>query len=156
SARADIIAKYRLANDDIVGILFYLGKDCAGAVSVLPHGAPPTKVPGRLEHDYRPYSDQELRDIVAALYLRQHLPQDLAAPSPLAVIQRKIAVARLPDGRLAEATSSAPTTHILKVPQERHERDAQREHIAMTLSSTSGFETAKSEFLEISSIPALL
>ena len=33
SARADIIAKYRLANDDIVGILFHMGKDCAGAVS---------------------------------------------------------------------------------------------------------------------------
>ena len=67
SARADVIAKYRLSTDDIVGILFHLGKDCAGAVSVLPQGAPPTKVPGRLGEDYRPYSDQELTALVEAL-----------------------------------------------------------------------------------------
>src|SRR5690606_11364042 len=77
TARADVIAKYRLANDDIVGILYYLGKDCAGAISVLPEGSPPTKVPGEIARDYRPYSDDELTAIVQALYRRQPLPREL-------------------------------------------------------------------------------
>ena len=64
TARADIIAKYRLSNDDLVGILFHLGKDCAGAVSVLPMGSLPTKVPGRLGQHYRPYAADELSEIV--------------------------------------------------------------------------------------------
>lgn len=110
SARADVIAKYRLSTDDIVGILLHLGKDCAGAVSVLPEGSPPTKVPGSLEQDYRPYRDQEVVDIVEALYRRQPLPQDLVDPSPLAGVQSKIAVAVLPDGRFAEPMNGAPTS----------------------------------------------
>lgn len=156
SARADIIAKYRLANDDIVGILFHMGKDCAGAVSALPEGSPPTKVPGRLAQDYRPYAEAELCEIVEALYRRQPLPQDLADPSPLAGVQSKIAVTRLPDGQFAEPMFGAPTTHILKVPQERYERDAGREHAAMLMSSNAGFDTASSSLMEIAGIPVLL
>jgi serine/threonine-protein kinase HipA len=156
TARSDIIAKYQLSTDDIVGILFHLGKDCAGAVSVLPEGSPATKVPGHLNTDYRPYAEEELVEIVQALYHRQPLPQELADPSPLAGVQSKIAVAMLPDGRFAEPTSGAPTTHILKVPQERHERDASREHAAMLLSARAGFGTALTELLEIADTPVLL
>lgn len=156
TARADIIAKYRLSNDDLVGILFHLGKDCAGAVSVLPAGSPPTKVPGQLVSDYRPYTDDELSAVVRALHRRQPLPAELPDPSPLAGVQSKIAVARLLDGRLAEPIFGAPTTHILKVPRERDERDAGREHAAMKMSAAAGFETAATELIEIADIPALL
>lgn len=156
TARADIIAKYRLANDDIVGILAHLGKDCAGAVSVLPEGSPPAKVPGHLEQDYRPYADEEVLQIVQALYRREPLPQDLADPSPLAGVQSKIAITVLPDGRYAEPIGGAPTTHILKVPQERYERDAMREHAGMSISTTAGFKTAPTSLVEIGGIPALL
>lgn len=156
TARADIIAKYRMANDDIVGILAHLGKDCAGAVSVLPEGSPPTKVPGRLEQDYRPYADDEVVKIVQALYRREPLPQDLADPSPLAGVQSKIAITVLADRSYAEPIAGAPTTHILKVPQERYERDAMREHSGMTLSTSAGFETARTELVEIGGVPALL
>ena len=156
TARADIIAKYRLANDDIVGILAHLGKDCAGAVSVLPEGSPPAKVPGHLGQDYRPYEDDEVVAIIQALYRREQLPQELVDPSPLAGVQSKIAVTVLPDGRYAEPIAGAPTTHILKVPQERHERDAMREHAGMNASTTAGFETAPTSLVEIGGIPALL
>ena len=156
SARADIIGKYRLSNDDLVGILFHIGKDCAGAVSVFPEGHGPTKVPGKLSSDYRPYAVDELIEIVRALHRRQPLPQELADPSPLAGVQSKIAVTLLPDGRFAEPRDGAPTTHILKVPQERHERDPGREHAAMLLSSGAGFDTASTELLEIAGIPVLM
>lgn len=156
TARADIIAKYRLANNDIVGILAHLGKDCAGAVSALPEGSPPTKVPGHLERDYRTYADDEVLEIVRALYRREPLPKELADPSPLAGVQSKIALTVLPDGRYAEPIAGAPTTHILKVPQERYERDAMREHAGMTISTAADFETALTNLVEIGGIPALL
>ena len=156
TARQDIIARYDLANDDLAGILFHLGKDCPGAISVLPIGAPPVKVPGDLASDYTPYSDERLNAIALALYERRPLPADIQDPSPLAGVQSKIAVARLPDGTLAEPKNGAPTTHILKIPQENHERDAQREHAAMFLSRDMGFETADTEVLEIDGVPALL
>jgi len=156
TARADIIAKYGLANDDIVGILFHLGRDCPGAVSVLPEGAPPVKLPGDLSHDYEPYSDALLNASVRALYERRPLPVDAQDPSPLAGVQSKLAVTRLEDGRLASPRNGAPTTHILKVPQERHERDVDREQRAMTLSRACGFDTAATEVLAIDGVPVLL
>lgn len=156
SARADVIAKYRLSTDDIVGILFHLGKDCAGAVSVLPQSAPPTKVPGDINQDYVAYTDLQLEELVLTLYRRQPLPRTMPDPSPLAGVQSKIAVTVLPDGRLAEPQNGAPTTHILKVPQERHERDAPREHEAMMLSSELVTQTATTEVRTIAGIPTLL
>jgi len=156
TARADVIAKYRLSNDDIVGILYHLGKDCAGAVSVLPQGAPATKVPGVLSKDYAAYTEAQLQQIVLALYHREPLPRDLQDPSPLAGVQSKIAVTMLPDGRLAEPMGGAPTTHILKVPQERHERDVAREHLAMQLSHEMVTKTAITEVRHIAGVPTLL
>jgi len=158
TARADVIARYDLANDDIAGILFHMGKDCAGAVSVLPEGAPPTKVPGNLETDYDMLSDGRLRAIVAALHERRPLPAEVMDPSPLAGVQSKIALARLPGGWLAEpkAGTGAPTTHILKVPDTRHRRDAEHEFQAMELSRQSGFSTARVETLQVGGVEVLL
>lgn len=156
TARADIIAKYGLTNDDIVGILYHLGKDCSGAVSVLPEGAPAAKVPGDLSRDYVAYSNAQLADVVSSLYERRPLPADAQDPSPLAGVQSKIAVTMLPDGRLAEPRDGAPTTHILKVPQQRHEGDARREHMAMELSRDVGAATATTALIEAAGIPALL
>ncbi len=158
TARSDIIAKYGLANDDVAGILFYLGKDCPGAISVLPEGAPPVKLPGNLGTDSRPLSDEQLLAIVRSLYEREPLPGDVQDPSPLAGVQSKIALTRLPDGRFAESLpgSGAPTTHIIKVPDHRHRRDPLHEHAAMELSRLAGFPTASTEVLELADIPALV
>jgi serine/threonine-protein kinase HipA len=46
-----VIAREGIERADIAGILFHLGKDCPGAISVLPEGAPPAKVPGNYERD---------------------------------------------------------------------------------------------------------
>ncbi|MDP1700477.1 MAG: HipA N-terminal domain-containing protein, partial [Aestuariivirga sp.] len=54
-----IMAKHDISRDDVAGLLLHLGKDCAGAVSILPEGAPPTKVPGVITTDYDPLNDSE-------------------------------------------------------------------------------------------------
>lgn len=155
---ATIMAREGLARDDIAGILFHLGKDCAGALSVLPFGSPPAKVPGDFHRDYDPLSDDRLAEIVQSLHRRRRLPADMRDPSPLAGMQSKIALTRLPSGNLAEPRrgSGAPTTHILKVPDQDSRHDASLETAAMTLSRELGFETADVDLVSIAGIEAIL
>ena len=88
-----------LGIDDIAGLLFHIGKDCPGALSVLPQGAPPVKVPGNLDTDYDPISEQELTEIVRSLHQTRRLPDQKKNPSPLAGVQGKIALTYLPNRR---------------------------------------------------------
>ncbi len=153
-----VLAREGLARDDIAGILYHLGKDCPGALSVLPKGAPPAKVPGDYGHDYRPYSERELEEISVALYERSALPESASDPSPLAGVRGKLALTLLPDGRLAEPIrgSGAPTTHILKSPSRRMPDEMQFEAAALDLSRALGFDTAKAQPLTIAGHDLLL
>ena len=153
-----VMANHGLQRDDVAGLLWYLGKDCPGALSVLPVGAPPVKLPGDYETDYAPISESRLAAIVRALHNRERLPAGMADPSPLAGVQSKIALTKLPNGCLAEPNkdSGAPTTHILKVPDRRRPMDAKLEQQALALSYLLKFETAEAELLTAGQIEALL
>lgn len=108
----DVVAKHGLDRNDVVGILRYLGKDCPGAISVVPQGSAPGKRPGLLKEDYEAVGDEE--DLMQRLQMRR-LGTQHKDPSPLAGVQGKIAVTVI-DGRLCLPRDNAPTTHILKVP----------------------------------------
>ena len=153
-----VMAREGIARDDIAGLLLHLGRDCPGAISVLPHGAPPVKVPGVYATDYEPFSDAQMATFVRSLYERQRLPDGAADPSPLAGVQSKVAVTLLPDGRFADPRpgSGAPTTHIIKVPERGHERDPGYEATAMALSSAIGVDTSKVEVRRFGGIDALV
>lgn len=157
-ALSDVMAREGLARDDIAGLLLHLGKDCPGALSVLAVGAPAVKVPGDFATDYTALSDERLTSIAAALQERRRLPAGTMDPSPLAGVQSKLALTRLPDGRLAEpnAGTGAPTTHILKVPDRDHPRDAAYEAATLDLSRALGFETSEAAVVEIGGIEVLL
>lgn len=157
-ALADVMAREGLARDDIAGLLEHLGKDCAGALSVLPMGAPPVKVPGDLDRDYAEITDDRLLAIVSALHERRRLPDGTADSSPLAGVQSKIALTLLPSGQFAQPSpgSGAPTTHILKVPDRDHRRDAKLEAATLDLSRSLGIETAKARVLNVGQLDVLL
>lgn len=157
-ALSDIMARENIARDDIAGLLFHLGKDCAGALSILPAGSPPTKVPGDYQNDYQRIEDDRQIAIVDSLHKRRRLPAGTDDPSPLAGMQSKFALTVLPDGSLAEPLpgSGAPTTHILKVPDQEHVRDGSLEYHAMQLSHAVGFATASVSLLPLAGIEVLL
>lgn len=117
-----LMAREGIARDDIAGLLLHLGKDCAGAISVLPEAAPPTKVPGNFAHDYEPLSMENISAIVKSLHNENIFPAGTQDPSPLAGVQNKFALTILPDGRYAfpKIGTGAPTTHIIKVPKRNH------------------------------------
>lgn len=157
-ALADVMAREGLARDDIAGLLEHLGKDCAGALSVLPLGAPPVKVPGDLDRDYSEFTDKQLTAIVTALHERRRLPDGTADPSPLAGVQSKIALTLLPSGQFGQPRlgSGAPTTHILKVPDRDHRSDAKLEAATLDFSRTLGIETANATALQVGQLEVLL
>lgn len=144
---AQVMDREGLDRADIVGILAHVGGDCAGAISCVPSGAAPIKVPGNLDEDYRALSPDELSSIVQRLADRQPLPDGIKDPSPVAGVQSKLAVTRLPDGRLAlpRGDRRVPTTHILKVPRRDEAEEAVQESLACQLARVCGFEASISE-----------
>lgn len=131
--REQVMQRHRLEFGDTVGLLRYLGKDCPGAISVVPQGDGPAKVPGQFATDYDVI--ENLDQIMISLRDTRRLPLETNDPSPLAGVQGKIALTRLPDGRFAlpKPGLNVPTTHILKVPRRQDMRQVEHEHLLMEI-----------------------
>lgn len=181
--RDQVMQRYGIEERDIVGLLYHLGTDCPGSISCVPTGAPPGKRPGNLEVDYEAFDggpavpedytadrlaldplpvspDGELGRIMKSLRDHRKLPKDnIKDPSPLAGVQGKVALTRLPDGRLGlpREGSGAPTTHILKVPSAASMNSVPREHLAMGLMAcVQGYPVARTRILGEGDLRGLL
>ncbi len=134
----------RIGRDDIVGLLSFVGADCAGAISCLPPGSGPVKVPGNLATDYDELPREELTDIMRRLVDKLPLPDAIKDPSPVAGVQRKIALAEIAKGRfgLPKQGLRVPTTHILKVPERHLAREVLLEAVATRLAHAVGLDVA--------------
>ncbi|WP_417835168.1 HipA domain-containing protein [Thalassospira xiamenensis] len=137
NALEQVMAKHRIDRDDIAGLLYHVGRDCPGAISCVPSGEKPSKMPGNIASDYDAISNDDLGDILISLRDRRRLPDGKNDPSPLAGVQGKIAVTRLEDGQFAlpKPGSGAPTTHILKVPSQGNEALVAQEAALMALAA---------------------
>ena len=133
--RDQVMERHGLDFNDIVGLLFHLGRDCPGSISCVPQGEGPAKLPGDLETDYDVLDTESLTEIMISLRDRRRLPDTTRDPSPLAGVQGKIALTRMPDGRFAlpRPDRNVPTTHILKVPRLRDMGDVAAEHLTTAL-----------------------
>lgn len=154
-----VMDEHRIARDDIAGLLFHLGRDCPGAVSCVPEGKAPDKAPGVLATDYKVLTNIELVEIMDALAREQRLPDAARNPSPLAGVQRKIALCRLPDDSIAlpREGTGAPTTHILKVPRRGEEALVDHEHTLMVMAGrVLEHPVAKTEIFELGDQRGLL
>ena len=151
-------AREGLERDDVVGILLHLGKDCTGALSVVPVGAPPVKVPGDLNNDYDELTEEKLIAILTSLHVKGSLPDNTRDPSPLAGVQSKIALTLLPNSRFAtpKPDSGAPTTHILKVPDTDHPNDPTLEAATLDISRSLGLPTCEARILNVGRFDVLL
>lgn len=93
-----VMAKHDIDRSDIAGLLYYLGRDCPGAISCVPAGEGPGKKPGRLDRDYEILNAKDLAGIMRSLRDERRLPPDTKDPSPLAGVQEKL---RLPGSPMA-------------------------------------------------------
>lgn len=145
-----VLDSYRLDRGDVGALLFHLGADCPGAVSITPEGTGPGKVPGRLSQDYEPIDDDQIREIARSLHLHQRLPDLDRDPSPLAGVQGKIAVVEHNETFfIPRPGSRAPTTHILKVSPSSDPDNTRHEVALLKTAEACGIKTAQCEALAL-------
>lgn len=147
----------RIDPTDVFGLLEVLGRECPGAVSVLPLVAPRTKAPGRLDVDYEALSEARMAALV----------EDTAAGRPtnertrfsLAGVQQKLAVARDPaSGAFLLPRDGAPTTWLVKIEarQGEYRGIVANEALCLSVLRQLGLLTVHAERAVIGGIQVLL
>ena len=138
-----VLDSFKLDRGDVGALLWHLGADCPGAISVTPEGTGPGKMPGQFPDDYEMLTEERLHAIVLSLHLHRRLPDEERDPSPLAGVQGKIAVVEQ-EGQfyLPVANSRAPTTHILKISPVDDPQITRHEVALLKIAEASGIPVA--------------
>ena len=136
---------------DTFGVLAAFGRDCAGAIVVLPEGEAPD---GGGESGYTPVTDDGLARVIAALDVAPLAASaDRGFRPSLAGFQRKALVGRAPDGRWQLPYGSAPSTWILK-PDGPHPMAA-NEATCLRLARACGLDVPETELLSLGDLAVL-
>ncbi len=148
-ARMATLAGVRPA--DTYGILRAFGRDCAGAVMMLPDGEHPGE-DGR--SGYSPMTQDDLLRVLSALDVAPlgTAPERGFRPS-LAGFQRKALLGRAADGTWQSPSGDAPSTWILK-PDGPHPIAA-NEATCLRLARACGLAVAEAELLDVAGTPVL-
>ncbi len=136
---------------DTYGILAAFGRDCAGAIMVLPDGDRPG---GNGGSGYSPMRASDLLRVISALDLAPlgAAPERGFRPS-LAGYQRKALLGRADDGTWQLPYGDAPSTWILK-PDGPHPMAA-NEATCLRLAAACGLPVPEAELLDLSGLPVL-
>lgn len=134
---------------DTYGILQAFGRDCAGAVVLLPDGEQPGT-----EGGYTPMTPGDLRRVIGALDVAPlgAAPERGFRPS-LAGFQRKALLGRAADGTWQLPYGEAPSTWILK-PDGPHPMAA-NEATCLRLAAGCGLAVPEAELLDVAGLPVL-
>lgn len=117
--------------NDILGILALIGKDCAGAVSLVRPDGRPVKRPAILPDDYDRVDEETLFETLRRL--EQGLPVDQREKPSLAGVQGKIAVAIDKAGSVFLPRNGAATTHLIKVSDRQFPNGVDNEYFCLSL-----------------------
>ena len=113
--RRRVSARFKVGSTDVFALLQAIGRDCVGAVQLLPPEQPPT---GFDRVEYETMDDQavarHLRGVAAEPGLRADQDLDDLRIS-IAGAQEKTALLRV-DGQWCRPLGATPTPHILKLP----------------------------------------
>jgi serine/threonine-protein kinase HipA len=148
-ARVAVLAGVRAV--DTYGILQAFGRDCAGAVMVLPDGDRPHRGG---DSGYTLMTPADLRQVISALDVAPLgvAPERGFRPS-LAGFQRKALLGRAADGTWQLPYGDAPSTWILK-PDGPHPMAA-NEATCLRLAAACGLDTPETELLGLAGLPVL-
>lgn len=135
---------------DTYGLLQAFGRDCAGAIMVLPDG----DRPGGDDSGYSPMTQGDLRRVINALDTAPlgAAPERGFRPS-LAGFQRKVLLGRAADGTWQRPYGDAPSTWILK-PDGSHPMAA-NEATCLRLAAACGLPVPEVELFDVAGLPVL-
>jgi serine/threonine-protein kinase HipA len=147
-ARRIIAYDFDIAEDDVVGLLRALGRDCAGALVILPEGESPH--PEGLPD---PLTDLQIAERLRKLRVAPLGVDDRIRVS-LAGLQAKLLLSCLADG-WGLPVDGAPSTHILKPTHPLLVDSIPNEAFCMRIGHHLGIEVAQVEILTFGDVQAL-
>lgn len=150
-ARGVISDVFSVRRGDHFGLLSAIGRDCAGAVVLLPAGSP---APGT-GRGMDPLADQDLERLVARLKERP-LGADNDVRVSLPGAQEKLLLARTPDGTWGRPVDGAPSTHILKPQDMRLDSYAVAESFCLHLAGRLGLTDVDTEVIDVNGRPVIV
>ena len=113
--RLRLSRRFRTKNTDAFALLEAIGRDCVGAVQLLPDGAPPA---GWDRVDGAPLTETQVADILRAVPSESILGEQEAGELfriSMAGAQEKTALLKM-NGQWCVPHGATPTTHIFKLP----------------------------------------
>ncbi|HSC21023.1 MAG TPA: HipA domain-containing protein [Solirubrobacterales bacterium] len=149
SRREELARELRVSVNDSYALLARIGRDCAGAVVILPEGE---MLGGDAKADVEWLSAGRLAELVEELPRK---PLGISRASgklrlSLAGVQRKLALVRGEDGRFGEPIGEMPSTHLIKPEYGEEVSDlAVNEMFCMTVAAGIGLPTATTELTSI-------
>ncbi len=154
AVREQLAARLRVGPGNSFGLLAALGRDCAGAVVILPEG----QALGAGRGSVQWLSEVELVQLVEELPRRPLGVEPGRTRLSLAGLQRKAVLIRTPSGRCGLPSEDAPSTHLLKpqYPDSDFQDIVFNERFCMRVAQCAGLSTATTDLLHVGSHPALL
>lgn len=137
---------FRLPEDDIFGLLGILGRDCAGALIILPEGE---ALPDPGFSTPIPLTQEEVVARLRQLSV-EPLGIDEQVRVSLAGVQQKMVLSRLPTGEWALPINGLPSTHILKRGDPRFPQMVANEAFCLAVGRHLGLPIASAEILDVS------
>jgi serine/threonine-protein kinase HipA len=155
SRRNEIARELRIDAGDGYALLAEIGRDCAGAVVIVPEGIDVGPDKGSVAW----LDDAELHDLVERLPTR---PLGVTRRGrrmrlSLAGVQRKLTLIRTGSGQFGEPQVDAPSTHLIK-PQygEEYPDLAYNEVFCMRVAGCAGLPVAETQLVTVGGRPCLL
>jgi serine/threonine-protein kinase HipA len=144
-ARRMLAYDFRLQEEDTFGLIGALGRDCAGAIVVLPEGEAP---PGQNARPPIPMAHEDLAVRMGQLAAAP-LGVDQQVRVSLAGLQQKMVLSRLSSGEWALPINGLPSTHILKRADPRFATMVANEAFCLAVCRHAGLRVAAATIIEM-------
>ena len=138
---------HQVSKHDVFGILKKVGRDCAGALVLMEEGVAP-EAP---DQAYQSISASDLNQRIAEARV-EDVPLMFwkgKRRMSLAGVQNKLGVYLTLDGGFELPTDAAPTSHILKVGDPKHEDIVANEYFCMQLARAAGLNVPDTLYVKL-------
>lgn len=134
-----------LSRHNVFGFLEALGGDCAGAISLWPHGEKPVSGNERVKR----LDEDEAAEILASLKKRPLYVNGIDGYRISGSGAQNKLIARIADGHIELPLFGAPSTHIIKPAIQDYEDSVYNEFFVMRLAERLGLATAKCGLMRV-------
>ena len=134
-----------LSRHNVFGFLEALGGDCAGAISLWPHGETPTSGKERVKR----LDEDDAAEILGSLKKRPLYVNGIDGYRISGSGAQNKLIARIVNGHIELPLFGAPSTHIIKPAIQDYEDSVYNEHFSMRLAERLGLATAKCGLMRV-------